>query len=32
VITKAADWFVEGRKINADDSGTSVGAGIRMNF
>ena len=31
-IAKGLDWFVEGRTIDADDSGTFYGAGIRMNF
>ncbi len=31
-ITKRFDWFVEGRHINADDSGTAYSGGLRINF
>ncbi len=31
-ITKKVDWFLEGRTIDADDSGTAVSGGLRLKF
>lgn len=31
-LNETADWFAEARKIDADDSGTAIGAGIRYKF
>lgn len=31
-ISKGLDWFVEGRAIDASETGSVYGAGVRMNF